>query len=54
MKGSKRNLWLKQGIKKSLKEAKKITNRKARRLKNLIQHNEYRKLAKEEGWKYIP
>jgi hypothetical protein len=54
MKGSKRNLWLKQGMKKSLKKVKKITNRKARRLKNLIQHNEYRKLAKKECWKYIP
>jgi len=52
-KGSKRNLWYKQGIKKSIKKAKKLTNRRLRRLKDLMQHSRYKKLGRDELWKYI-
>ena len=49
-KGSKRNRWLKDGIKKSRKVMKKHWNRKVRNSERYFSHSGYRKLAKESAY----
>ena len=53
MKGSKRDRWLKDGIKTSRRWYKKTWNRKARHNRNLSNGNFYKRLAKESAWEGI-
>lgn len=54
MKGSKRDRWLKDGIKVSRHWYKKMWNRRARHNKNLRDGSFYKRLAKESAWEGIP
>lgn len=53
MKGSKRDRWLKDGLKTSRKWNKKMWNRRARHNANLRDGNFYKRLAKESAWEGI-
>ena len=54
MKGSKRDRWLKDGMRDTKKFMKKYWTRAARHNKDLANHNYYRRLSGESAWKYVP
>lgn len=54
MKGSKRDRWLKDGVKESRKHFKKIWNRKVRRYKNDLKNSEYKRLSGVTAYEYVP
>jgi hypothetical protein len=54
MKGSKRERWVKDGVKTSCKMFKKKWNRKVRHTKSSYSNNTYKKLAGCSKWIYIP
>lgn len=54
MKGSKRDRWVKDGMRDSKKFQKKFWKRSARHCKDLANHNFYRRLSGCSAWKYIP
>lgn len=49
-KGSKRERWLKDGIRESRKVMKKYWNRRVRNSKKRFNHASYRKLAKDSAY----
>jgi len=53
MKGSKKDRWLKDGIKESKKHYKKLWNRRVRHSKEELANNEYRKLGSQEMYNYV-
>lgn len=54
VKGSKKDRWLKDGIKESKKHYKKLWNRRVRHTKETLANNEYRKLGSAEMYNYVP
>ena len=53
MKGSKRDRWLKDGLKVSRRWYKKMWNRRTRHNGNLRDGSFYKRLAKESAWEGI-
>ena len=54
VKGSKKDRWLKDGIKESKKHYKKLWNRRVRHAKEALANNGYRKLGSAEIYNYVP
>ncbi len=53
-KGSKRYKWLKEGIKDSKKVYKNVWNRKVRHFNKSFIRCEYKKIAKDSIYAYVP